>query len=283
MGLIRKLKRQSERAAREAQDAGGAGRKRVLFAVTSATGKLAPPLVDFLMTLTATMAAKSLPWDCGVHVVRSERPVEYARNLAVRTALDGGWDKLIFIDDDQTPTQTIFKLIDADADIAVGWTLTTMRDATDPNLPALLPNVYVRKDEAGTAFVPVLEAPYGKDAMLDVDAAGTALMCIDRKVLEDRRLWSSPRYFDVRHGEERELDYSDPKVGYPVFQTHYLPDGKVLRSEDISFSWRAKQLGYRVRCHLGVFAGHIKTVDLMSMATMTSAAVQRAAGRGNAA
>lgn len=280
MGLIRKLKRQSERAAREAP---AEKKLRVLVVVTSADGKVVPQMADFLMTLTASMAAKSLPWEMGVQVIRSERPVERARNLAVRAALDGGYDKLLFLDDDQAPTQSVFKLIAADGDIVAGWTLTTMRDATDPTLPALLPNVYVRKDEAATAFVPVMDAPYGSEALMDVDAAGTALLCIDRRVLEDRRLWAPLRYFDVRYGEERELDLTEPGVGYPVFQTHYLPDGKVLRSEDISFSWRAKQLGYRVRCHLGVYAGHIKAVDLMSMATMTSAAVRRAAGRENAA
>jgi hypothetical protein len=68
--------------------------------------------------------------------------------------------------------------------------------------------------------------------------------------------------------------------GPPVlFRTLHDPDGTVDVGEDVDFTWRARQLGYRLVLDATVRCGHHKVVDLGQVEAWAT----RGRGRGGPA
>jgi hypothetical protein len=146
------------------------------------------------------------------------------------------------IDDDVVLPADTHRLLDVDADIVFArvpvWLGQTAEDGTVHHSVTI---------PAGR------RTPHGKfDFMFDrergqveVDSCGMGCILIRREVLDDPRM---------------HLGIADD--GEPIlFQTVRRRDG-TLESEDIDFTWRARQLGYKVVLDGSVRCGHEKTVDL---------------------
>jgi hypothetical protein len=123
------------------------------------------------------------------------------------------------------------------------------------------------------------------DLVQEIDAAGAACLLVRRRVLEDRRMWL-PTAYATADGHARDLgdEMEDPEWAPPVFRCWRKPNGHIYRGEDIDFVWRARQLGYTARVHLGAVFGHVKRIDLNQVGELWARQIEgrlgEAAGAG---
>jgi hypothetical protein len=209
------------------------------------------------------------------------KPVEYARNLLTRRFLETTCEWLYFVDTDMLPPENPFDLIRSatlgDFDIVVGQALSfrhkTARESEGMKLCAFIYNDHEK------GFRPVQPGP--RERIKPCDAAGTGCMVIHRRVLEDPRLHLDPDYvgLDGALHSLNDDDYKSTADWAPaLFRTIRRPNGHALRGEDIDFTWRATQLGYRLAIDLGVRFGHLKRIDIDQALGIVDRAVRMTAG-----
>lgn len=198
-------------------------------------------------------------------------PVEYARNRLVAGFLKTPCDWIWFIDADMVPMDNAFRVFEIaeDYDIigARGWIANLVGEKAFLKLNASVKNPHDHM------FTNITWDDAKGEVRDDVDTMGTGCLLVRRKVIEDRRLWLPGEYQDG-DGNPCDLMAEEGQDGWapPIFRTLYKPNGAVVRSEDFDFVWRAKNLGYRLACHLGAGFGHIKTVNLDDVARSISSA-----------
>ena len=241
-------------------------KKLVFVGVTAMGGKVGIGVVDFIQYLQALAGHPDCPFRFVWEICNDVRPVEYARNKLCQTLLTRPELKdaigLWFVDSDMIPHQNAVEMLHVEADIVAAMAMA-FDHKTDKH-PARVKICLFRHNPKNNKFDSII--PKVGDTVVDIDAAGTASMFIRRKVLEDPNMRLDPG-FEYLDGSEMALDESDAP---PIFRTLYKPNGEILRGEDLDFSWRAKQAGYRIVGHVGVRYGHVKAVDLDQMAVMMS-------------
>ena len=148
-----------------------------------------------------------------------------ARNQFAAKAIDGGYDRVLWIDSDMT--------FDSDA---LDKLNVTMDETGAPYVTGLC---FKRRIPTGPTIYKSIEydfptrakatpyADYPRDAVFDVAASGCALVLMETKLIQD--------VFD--------------KYGPPFTPLPQL-------GEDLSFCWRVKELGRRMICNSAVKAGH---------------------------
>lgn len=247
-----------------------------MIGVPSLSGKLNTRLWAFLHACERLNDDPEFPWRFEMRIVVDRYPVEWARNLLVGYAIKADADRIWFIDEDMLPDRTSLELLKVDADIVAGrafiWDAKTDKHLGRLKLSAFHYNLF--NDHKFVAH-----KPNGADMVVDVDAVGTASMLVKREVLEDRRLWTGTKYTGLDGKEydlEDEVGGETDEWGPPLFQFVRKPNGAPLRGEDLDFCYRAKQLGYSVKCHLGSSFGHYKPVNLDEVGEMTYHAIQQA-------
>ena len=155
------------------------------------------------------------------------RPSENNRNNTVKIALEKGYDFLISIDHDTIPLNNPVDLAMLDLDV-VGFAYPQWNMA-DPDFP-----IY---------FLGMDKVPGGytehKDrvGLQEVDAVGSGALCVSRRVMEA-----------VREPFMRKWQ-----------------DGFAVSGLDFYFCEKAKAAGFRVWCHYGYVADHIKEVSLLDV------------------
>ena len=225
----------------------------------------------FLMALYATHGDPQARFVFSHHILPGIAPVEFARNHLVqhfleRTRADYIW----FIDDDVVPTATSAEMLKIDADIVSGRCWIWRED--EHSGTRFHVSSFQRDDHPPHRFRTVKPSD-PDDVIKDVDAAGAACLLIKRSVFEDPRMRLDPVY-TTPEGETKSLD---DEPGPPAFfRTVQKPNGERYWGEDIDFVWRAKQLGYSAKVHLGASFGHIKEMDLGSVAEMFARSMQGA-------
>lgn len=164
------------------------------------------------------------------------RPVAFARNSAVRQFLQHPTaTKLWFIDDDLVPTDDSLKIFDSNADMVSGlYWLLLMKDSR----PTFSSAIY-KKIPGGFEMINPKNRLIGQN-IIPIDASGTGSLLISRKIFEDRRMLNSMEYQEADGG----ITILDANEALPYFRTLHKSNGSEERSEDIDFTWRAKQLGY---------------------------------------
>ena len=190
------------------------------------------------------------------------RPVEYARNLLVRDFLKTDAQYLWFIDADMIPTSSTTAIFEVDADMVCG------RAHAFQDYPGGKTGVKISahtKEKGSDLFLNIL--PKDDDLIVqDVEACGTASLLIKRHVLEDPRMHLPTAYVDGDGVAKDINDEKDKESWAPaVFRTLYKPNGMLIRGEDIDFTYRATQLGYSLKIHLGAEIGHYKKMDVDSV------------------
>lgn len=148
-----------------------------------------------------------------------------ARNQIAKNAVAGEFDYVLMVDSDiQLPSDTLIKLFDCDADIALGW-YYRKRTKTDQTI------IY----------------SFGKN--FDDNN------CIKGKTM----IHEVPRPFEVKGGGLGvcliKVDIFS-KLQYPYFKFVTYDDDSVL-SEDLYFCNLASQFGFNIKCHPGVKGNHI--------------------------
>jgi hypothetical protein len=174
----------------------------------------------------------------------SARPIANNRNQIVKDFLEGDWDYLFMVDDDNPPHINPFDLLDEDKPVIAG--------------------VYPGRSERGVHFhvyqfgenfpeeVGFKQYPLEfRDGVKQVDAVGTGLMCIKRDVIE-------------RVVEE---------FGGP-FNDMFKEDGTMITNDDMSFCIKCKKLDIPVFVDFNHVGSHYKMVDLLWIANLVAYAAQ---------
>lgn len=237
--------------------------KRVLVCVPSVDHRMTTKLGEFLVHQALLGAAGKAKHAVFPQFMNAVKPVEYARNLMAWWFLKEGkaYTHLWFIDADMTPEPNLVNLLDVDADI-VGGRCHILDEGNNDGIPGLKLSVfeYIEEEKLHrTTGQPMHDQPQ----VQDVDAMGTATLLIARRVLEDERMWADTRYRDY-HGNPKDLgkERRGDDWAPPLFRVSYKPNGRRIHGEDVDFCFRAKKLGYSIKCHFGARAGHRKDVDL---------------------
>lgn len=201
-------------------------------------------LAVFMVNLTKMSAEPLCPYDFNIGFIQNYKPADYARNKIVSDFLkDESFSRLWFIDSDILPKKECMKLLISDDDIVGGtydiWGSCQKDKAIRPTQTAYLDGI----NQDG--WIPV---PVPADGFYNVDALGTGMMIIKRRVLADSRMWIG--------GTEG-----------AVFQNLYGPMRNIEITEDLDFCRRAKALGYTVVAHGAIKVGHVKTVNVADIVT----------------
>ena len=160
----------------------------------------------------------------------ADKPISHNRNSIVKRFLKmKDYDYLFMLDGDIIPPLNILDLADYQKDIIGGLCFAFMDNVIVP--------LILRKQDPP----PEGEKPYkvmdfeGNEGLVECDAIGSGCMMIKREVLE--------------------------KVKAP-FLNIYDEDGIKKLGLDLSFCQRAKELGFKVWCHLDFPCSHWTTLDL---------------------
>jgi len=162
---------------------------------------------------------------CIVH--SSLKPITQNRNKVVQDFLSKPeYDYLVMFDSDNVPPVDFLNLVDFQLDIVGSLYFGYQKGMIVPWC--------LERGKDGLFTIVDLK---GKRGLIECDAVGTGAIVIKRSVLEDERL------------------------KFP-FRNEYDADGIKLLGLDINFCKRAKEVGYKVYCHLDYISGHWVPVDL---------------------
>jgi len=159
----------------------------------------------------------------------ADKPIESNRNKIVQSFLEKKeYEYLLMIDGDIVPPLNILDLAVYQKDI-IGATCFAYRQQ------ALVPLV-LEKQKGNPNLYTVMKVE-GTEGLIEADAVGTGCIMIHRRVLENKKL---------KH----------------PFKNYYDKDGIRNFGLDLSFCKRAKDLGYKVYCHLDFTCSHWTPMDL---------------------
>jgi len=167
-------------------------------------------------------------------MITTHRPYVHNLHLIQKDFLDGDYDYLITMDDDNPPLKNIIDLIFLDKDVMV--CPTPVWNDEGGSFPIYF-NVMVDEGKAG--LTPLASSKRFKGVGLyEIDAGGSGCMIIARRVLE--------------------------KMKAPFMRT-WSDDGIVKWGGDFSFCRRAKEQGFSIWTHLDYMCQHFKELELTSV------------------
>lgn len=162
-------------------------------------------------------------------------PTPTARGVIFEVALQAGVKSVLFIDDDMEFLPDAYERIASlNADICTGLFYTRSTPST--------PTIMRRKDEGDGKFSLRSIVPDGK--VQDCDACGLAFTLIRRPVIE----WAAKE---------------SAKHGLPPFR-------HILFGEDIDFTNRATQAGFKAKCDTGCVIAHRGDIAFAGQPELTS-------------
>lgn len=214
----------------------------------------------YLMSLISTFySSKRLrdqqKYSLGVYTMANESLISRGRNHCATVVLDGGWDRLFFVDADVGYTwDQMQKVLDAcDASKGRGIVAGACPLKTYPIGLNFLP---FPEDEAPFEKFDMMKDPramlgmralHNGAELVEVPMIGTAFMCIDRQVFED--LKATQNYYA----------YPDPDSGNLSPHWDFFPVGPIKNrfiSEDWGFCHVAREAGHKVWVHTDVVVTH---------------------------
>jgi len=191
-----------------------------------------------------------LKYEIGVYTLGNESLISRARNNCAQFARTKGFDRVLFIDAD------------------VGWTWNDLRkilDSKEPIIAGLCPlktyplslNFVPFKEDADKYFPKDLKTVAGLKKMaaghqaveLPVAFVGTAFMQIDVGVFNKLIELNAVKEYQYPNAGTNENE-----VHHDFFQT--CPISDQYFSEDWGFCHLARQAGYEIKVHSGVFVTH---------------------------
>lgn len=151
--------------------------------------------------------------------------VDRQRNSVVREALDGGYDYLLFLDDDHVvPKDAIFRLLAHQKDFVTGLYVTR---AVKPRTTQML----AVEDKFRSLTNEDMAKP-----LIEIDASGMGCALISRRLLQT--------------------------VEPPWFQVSMDADGDVT-GEDVSFCRKAQREGFKLFCDTTLPVPHIAPIGIL--------------------
>lgn len=192
--------------------------------------------------------ANYIDLEIGLYTLSNESLLSRGRNHIAAVAIRGGWDKLMFIDADSKFTfKQFWDIVTSPHDLAVGVVPLKVLPISLNFLPFKDDEFYFRdRIRSMDSLIRLREGH--KSPWISVAFAGTAFMAISRQLL-------------LKAAEaSEEYQYPNPATGFlhthwNMFDTRPM-HGKFM-SEDWSFCYRARELGYKVMINADVVIQHI--------------------------
>lgn len=156
-----------------------------------------------------------------------------ARNLLSLTAIQGGFDRVLWLDSDiKMPPDALVRLAQDMDDTGAGMVTGVYYKRKLPTAPVIYESVAPPKEFGGQmiAQVPCYD-DYPKDSLFKIGACGFGCVMTDVKLL--KKLWDT---------------YGPP----------FAP--LMWAGEDLSFCWRVKKENVEIICNSRVQCGHIGTI-----------------------
>ena len=203
--------------------------KKVLIAIPSYSGSFPSLMVESLLQLKK-------PIQCGFSVIDRQR-IDKCRNFFVKQALDGGFDYLFMVDDDNPiPPETLEKLLEGDKDI-ITVPILSRNPIEGGEYPMCAFYREDRKIKKKTIpyYIPIKKFKEG-GYLHKIDAAGTGCILIKRKVLEK-----------ISKEYEYPFEFGDITV----------EGQRRTMSEDAEFSERAVKCGFEIWLDESIVPVHI--------------------------
>ena len=164
----------------------------------------------------------------------ADKPIQHNRNRIVADFLEHKeCDYLFMLDGDIIPPDNILDLIDHQKDIIGGLCFAYRGRAI---VPLILKEKENKSGKIENTSYDILDVD-GNAGLVECDAIGTGCMIMKREILER------------------------PEMRYP-FKNYYNEDGERILGLDLSFCKRAKNIGYKVWCHLNFACSHWTYMDL---------------------
>ena len=154
------------------------------------------------------------------------RPIEHNRNTIVKRFLASDCDYLLQIDNDNIPARNPLELVDLGLDV-VSCPVWIYQDT-------LILNIY-RKEEGSEYLVPVDYNSNKNKGLICIDATGTGVLLTSRRVLEALKA---------------------------PFERKYDENGIEELGQDLYFSRKAKEAGFKIFSHFDYIAKHYKEINL---------------------
>jgi hypothetical protein len=248
---------------------------KVMVAIPTMTNRVTIQIAALLDAMRVSSFDPEAAFGMQFCIEMGRSPVEFARNVLCGTFLQSDCDKLFFIDEDMLPESSVVRLLYSDADIISA----RMYKFDHPN-PAKGTTVGLglcAMRRLDTGFYRPVTPEIGDPAVQECDAVGTACTVIDRRVIEDRRLWAPNIYTtvdgDVVDGNEM---ITGREYAPNIFQYPRAPNGMGIMGEDIDFCERAKALGYRIAVDVNAVCGHFKSIDIDQAGFLAQETLKRA-------
>lgn len=228
---------------------------RVAAAVCCPDGKRSGAVLDWLGGLATVRS---------IITVEHRRQVAFAENLAVQRFLRTDLDALWFVANDLVPYKDTARVLEVDADIALGWSFMISSGAQK----GVYANVF-RERADSCSYDSLAPSGFGMKPR-EVDAGGMHCALIRRRVFCDAmRL---PRTYVDPDGAAAELADGAPD---PYFRTVFAADGSVAMTDDFDFCRRAKRAGFSVAFHPLALSGHEQTDDIVERVMLAQQAASR--------
>ena len=171
------------------------------------------------------------------------RPIPDNRHKIVKKFLEGDYDYLVMLDDDNPCHNNIFDLLDLDLPVVGG-----VYPGRGKN--GIMWLVYQLAEKDGKVLFK--QFPLDKrEGLQQVDALATGLMVIRRDVLEKMRK-KKLKPFEEKFDEWGAIEYGD----------------------DMGFCMKCTELGIPMHAHFGYIGSHWKTMDLLWVANLVAYAAQ---------
>ena len=186
-------------------------------------------------------------WHLGLYTLSNESLVARGRNHIAQQAIQGGWDKLFFIDADAGWRWDQFAAVaTAPAPIVAGTCPLKTYPISLNYLPFQDDEHYYKDAIRSPESLAAMRAGHGSP-LIKVPFVGTAFMCIDVNVLKKLTEVAGP------------YQYPNPQTGnlethWDFFKTE--PVAKKYMSEDWGFCHMARQNGTDVHIHADVCITH---------------------------
>lgn len=200
---------------------------KTLIAIPTGTGNLRYETVGSLMMLQKTLGKN----DAIIFLPRMQ--ICDARNLAVKQAVEGKYDYLVFIDDDMViPDNFIIRMKEEGKDIFSALNV----DRSGENQIKVFKKVTFIDKRVANRYDHIENSELGS-GVVEVGATGMACVGIKRKVFKN--------IYDKTFG----LCFH--------FRDEIVGETRLYLSEDLDFCDKANQLGYKIFIDTSLLTGHI--------------------------
>ena len=153
-----------------------------------------------------------------------------ARNTIAQKAIDGDYDRILWIDSDMRFNADLLERLNADMDQGMEYVSALTFKRVYPTVPVIYDHLFPLSDAPGTYGVHIYK-DYPRDQVFQIAASGMGCVMTSVKLLKD--VWDN--------------------FGPPFAYVANL-------GEDISFCYKVSELGVPMWCDSRVKVGHIGTV-----------------------